>query len=47
VLVRASARSHDPIPWHDINHALLCLGAYIAVLLIGSLLIFKRKDVLA
>lgn len=37
----------DPIPWRDVNTSVLCLGTYIVVLLMGSLLIFKRKDVLA
>lgn len=37
----------EPIPWHDIGLSLLCLGAWMAVLLAASLLIFRRKDVLA
>lgn len=37
----------DPIPWRDIGGSLLCLGGYIVVLLIGSLMLFRRKDVLA
>jgi len=37
----------DPIPWHEIWIALRCLGAYTASFFVISLLIFKRKDVLA
>ncbi len=37
----------DPIPWRDIGSSLMYVGGYIVVLLAGSLLIFRRKDVLA
>jgi ABC-2 type transport system permease protein len=37
----------DPIPWREIGASALCLGVYIVVLLVGSLMIFRRKDVLA
>lgn len=37
----------DPIPWHEIWVALRCLGAYCVSLFVISLVIFKRKDVLA
>lgn len=37
----------DPIPWNEIRLALTCLGTYIGVLFLVSMLIFRRKDVLA
>lgn len=37
----------DPIPWSDIAYSLKCLGAYTAGFFVLSLLIFKRKDILA
>ncbi len=37
----------DPIPWAEIRSGLLCLGAYIFVLLAASALIFRRKDILS
>lgn len=37
----------DPIPWQDIGASMLCVGGYIVLLLLGSLLVFRRKDVLA
>lgn len=37
----------DPVPWNDIGKSLLCVGGYVVILLVGSLLIFRRKDVLA
>jgi len=37
----------DPIPWHDVKFAVECLGVYVIVLFLISLLIFRRKDVLA
>ncbi len=37
----------DPVPWREIGSSLICLGCYVVVLLAASLLIFRRKDVLA
>ena len=37
----------DPIPWHEIAFSLKCLAVYVGSLFIVSLLIFRRKDVLA
>ena len=37
----------DPIPWSEIGSALICLGVYIVVLSSASMLIFRRKDILA
>lgn len=37
----------DPIPWHDIGLSALCLACWSAALLVGALVIFRRKDVLA
>ncbi len=36
----------DPIYWHPIREALLTYGATVAVLLVASWLIFRRKDIL-
>lgn len=37
----------DPIPWREIWVALKCFGAYTCGLFLISLMVFKRKDVLA
>ncbi|MCE5199945.1 MAG: ABC transporter permease subunit [Armatimonadota bacterium] len=36
----------DPIPWKDIGSSLVCLGIYLAVLVMASGLVFRRKDIL-
>lgn len=37
----------DPVPWGEVRTSLVVLGTYIAVLFAASLLITRRKDILA